>query len=640
MITVERYLQEHNTISRRTLFRYIKRGLIKSKKMNGRLYIEDETIKLEAQASIQKLHKDLIKKIKQELDDIILYQGKEDRKAVIEKITKIVNYWKAQGLMIKGYDEKSIYRKINKGPNRKKRGDWYQIKNPLLAKMFESHILPLAAHIYLKHAKPTVRGTVDRLIAYAERNEDFYEIAAIPRETLYKAVNREFKNMGLPALHEYQNHYNSWYSNNMAKVKGYWTDDIKFMDWILGDDNKRNVASAWVYNEEKRCNELKQIKSWNWIEAKTGRVLAFINKTDDLTTKDVILSLIMALKENGLPNQGIIIDNGIGSSKEFKEFFERLNFGIEYYQCGGKIILKLGKPYHPTSKAPIERSFGWTKDEFDGYNFKNFVGDNHKKEGIHTSNSLTPEKADYSFEEYDRLFRQYIGGYYETRPRTRIINGKRELISIRDYWDREMESYAIKPLDERVLRYAMMIEKELTIKTGVLNISIEGYVNDYLPVNNYSTLPPSFYNKRFKILYSPADLSNIDLYAMEEFIDRVDGLDIKAGDYICTLASVGKVDEKSMMISKYNNNVVKEIKKMAVKVINVDTDSVINQDGRVIDTPKLFRRELNRIISEEKPMQKIIEKAEKQVKERLEERRLTIDELDEIIQSSKQSYKI
>ncbi|MCS7054089.1 MAG: hypothetical protein NZM09_10205, partial [Ignavibacterium sp.] len=366
-------------------------------------------------------------------------------------------------------------------------------------------------------------------------------------------------------------------------------------------------------------------------------------KTDDLNTKDVILSLVIALKENGLPNKGIIIDNGIGSSKEFKEFFDRLNFGIEYYQCGEKIVLKLGKPYSPTSKAPIERSFGWTKDEFDGYNFRNFVGDNHKKEGIHTSNSLTPEQADYSFEEYDRLFRQYIGGYYETRPRIRIINGKRELISIRDYWEREMKDYVIKPLDERVLRYAMMREKEITIKAGVLSISIEGYVNDYLPENNYSTLPTSFYNKRFKIMYSPDDVSRVDLYALENFVDRVDGLEVKAGDYICTLRAISKADEKAMIVSKHNKAVEKATKKIAIKIMEAETDSVINQDGRIIDAPKLIKREVSKIISEEQPIQKIFAKAEKKVRQTLEEssKRLSEEDLDEIINSSKQvNYRI
>lgn len=329
--------------------------------------------------TVQKVFAKNVKEIKKNLNDIILTEGPKDKAGTVNKIEGIVKYWQRHGITLKGFNAKSIYRKIQKAEThkglkleplkRKTRGDKGTIRNNNIAEILETHILPLAANIYFQNAKSNLKLTVDLMIDYAKTDENFYEIAAMSPHTLRKVLRREFMERGMEDKHELLNHYNLWFAKKRATVTGAFTDDIEFMDYLLGDDNKRNVASAWVYNPKTRKKELKQIRSWNWVEAKTGKILSYKNTTGDLTAEDVIETLIEALQKSGLPNKGIIIDNGIGSSAAFKNFFNRLNNANAFIHGNGyeKIKCVLGKPYHPLDKAPVERSFGWTKEEFDTF---------------------------------------------------------------------------------------------------------------------------------------------------------------------------------------------------------------------------------------------------------------------------------
>ncbi len=638
MIHIEDYIQQSNE-SRRTLYRRIQSGELPTTKIGGRTYIITDETKQAAQSSIKKNLKKNIKEIKQQLDDIIIYEGPKDKTATVKKIEQIVSYWQSQGTTIKGYNAKSIYRKITLGKvQRKTRGDFGGIRNRLIAAKLESHILPLAAFIYLQNVKANLKLTVDLMIEYAKTNEDFYEIAAIPPATLYKNLKREFMDRGMEDKHEYLNHYNLWFKKR-AFVTGAFTDDIEFMEYLLGDDNKRNVASAWIYNEHTRRNELKQIKSWNWVEAKTGKVLSFVNTTGELNTEDVINTLIEALQQTGLPKKGIIIDNGIGSSERFKNFFDRLNIGIELIQGpGNKIILKLGKPYHPTDKAPIERSFGWTKDEHDSF-FKNFVGDNHKLEGFHKTNSLTPEQANYTFQDYDKSFNQFIHGFYETRKRKRAINEVTEEISIRDFFNREWDKHVLNPVPDRAIRFALQVEKEFTYKGGAFEFSLAGYRSDYLPTGFMAAMPSSFYNRRFKILYNPNQPDEVDLYATESFVDKIEGLFFDRGEFICTLKAVRAMDnEKQKAVAMHNRAMQKAASHLKFSLIAQDALSQVNQNAQLIDAPKEIRRAVVDIIKNEKPLEKIAEEAFKRVKTKHQlQQRITEDELDEILNSNSQS---
>lgn len=421
-------------LTKRTLYRHIAAGNLKTVKLNGQTYVIEHKLK-PAQKLSGKQRIELIKEIKEKLDNLIYLGDSECPKEAIEQIQTEINSYRLMGITFKGYDkaakcdvagysEKSLYRKITdkKKIKPKSRADKGSIRNQKIAKLLYTKIMPVAVNIYFQNSKANLKETIDRLIEFAKTKEDLYDVAALEKykTTLYKTLNREFKSMGIGAKHEYLNHYNLYFAKRRAKNTGAFTDDINFMDYILGDDNKRNVASAWVYNPKTRQNELKQIKSWSWVEAKTGKVLSFINSYNELNTEDVIFTLLEALQVYGLPKKGIIIDQGIGSSQGVKTFIDRINIGLEL-TGKKKISLRLGRPYHPTDKSMIERSFGWTKDEHDSY-YNNFVGDNHKLEGRHKGNALTPEEANYTFKDYDDSFRNFIYGYYETRKRRRVIN--------------------------------------------------------------------------------------------------------------------------------------------------------------------------------------------------------------------------
>lgn len=644
MLSLDEYIETTGT-ARRTVFRQLKNGKLLSKKIEGRTYIINES-KPATQPLNPKQKAHLVKSIKEKLNDIILYES-EDKAECVKKIETIIKHWQSQGIVVKGYTAKSVYRKISKAKlnqsltlaplKRKSRADKGQLRNSNLAKLLESHILPLAASIYFQNAKANIKLTVDLMIEYAKGNEDFYEIAALSPHTLWKVLRREFMSLGLADKHQHLNHFNLWYQKTKASVTGAFTDDIEFMDWILGDDNKRNVASAWTFNQVTRKKELKQIKSWNWVEAKTGKILSFKNTTSDLSTSDVIETLVEAFQQAGLPKKGIIIDNGIGSSEGFKSFFEKLNFSVE--QISGpnnKILLKLGKPYHPQDKAPIERSFGWTKDEFDAFR-NNFVGDHHKIEGKHTDLSLSPAEADYMFEDYDKQFRLYAFGFYETRLRKRVVNGRTEQLSIRDYFNREMEKHAVRPVPDRAFRYALQHEREFTYKGGAFSFKLNGFTSDYLPVEYMSSIPPSFQGRRFRILYNPQQPQEVDLYSLETFVDRIDGLAVDAGSFVCTLKAVRSLDQdKQRQVALHNKALMKAASKLSVALTPVNILAAVNENAQLIDAPKAVQKEIKKMIVEEKPLEKIAVEAEKRVVKKLNlQQPVTLEELEQIINGEK-----
>lgn len=641
-------------LTKRTLYRHIAAGNLKTVKLNGQTYVVEHKLK-PAQKLSGKQRIELIKEIKEKLDNLIYLGDSECPKEAIEQIQTEINSYRLMGITFKGYDnavkcdvtgysEKSLYRKITdkKKVKPKSRADKGAIRNQKIAKLLYTKIMPVAVHIYFRNSKANLKDTIDRLIEFSKTEEDFYDVAALEKykTTLYKTLSREFKDLGIRAKHEYLNHYNLYFTKRRATNTGAFTDDINFMDYILGDDNKRNVASAWVYNPKTRQNELKQIKSWTWVEAKTGKVLSFINSYNELNTEDVIFTLIEALQVYGLPKKGLIIDQGIGSSQGFKTFIDRINIGLEL-TGEKKISLRLGRPYHPTDKAIIERSFGWTKDEHDSF-YDNFVGDNHKLEGRHKGNALTPEKANYTFKDYDDSFRNFIYGYYENRKRRRVINKHTEEISIRDYFNREWEKHTFNSIPERIIRFALQKEREFTYKGGAFTFSFNGIIGDYIPANYYQAMPLGFYGRRMKALYNPMDLTEVDIYAMEDIPDKSEGLFIFKGEYICTLKSVRELGkEKQRLVAMHNKALGKLTRKLQIELTPGDVNSVINSKGRLVDATAKVQKKIGEILREEKPLEKIALRAVDEVnKQAGYEKKLTIEDLTELTTQLKKEKSV
>lgn len=620
MLHIDEYLSNHPNLSRATLYRKLEAGKLLSILKNGKTYIiEPDKLK----DYPPKVINEITRQVEGQLDKMIIRAAanKDNRAGNLKYIEKLSECYKAEGLQLKkGYGLKTLYRKINdlNQLNRKSRCDNRFYRQPLVNKMLHSHILPLAAHIYFTNAKPNIYNTTHLLRDFAKTREDLYEVAAIPSPSLYRVLKREFAGLGMKEKHQLHNHFNKWFVKK-AYNTGAFTDDINFMDYILGDDNKRNIASAWVYNNHTRRCELKQIKSWHWIEAKTGKVLSYINKTTDLNADDLILTLIEALQKVGIPRKGIIIDNGIGSSEDIDNFITQLNYALLLKDKNAHTLkVKFSKPYHPTDKAPIERSFGWTKDEFDSQ-FPNFVGDNHKEEGIHRTNSLTPEQAEYSFDEYARKFRDYIFGWYETKERERVSNGKKQTISIREMWEQMSLNYEQVAIPHRALRFALFKKRSFVYKGGGFRFSLAGYYSDYIPITDFDVLPASFAHRQFNIYYNPMDPTEVDLYTVEPIVDKIYGLFYDRGQFVCTLKAVRSMgSEKQQKVAYYNSQLQKHIRHLAINMVDADVRAEIDQHNKLIDTPKDVSKEIVQIFKNEMPLEKVAAEASKRVKKRNE----------------------
>jgi predicted DNA-binding protein YlxM (UPF0122 family) len=598
---------------------------------------------LEAKQKIKELRpkqkKARIAEVKHLLWRLVHFSPRKDYESVKAEVEKIIRQYQVLGITFKGYEKralkkydvcgyshKAIHRNIGDGKEqRDPRNDARVWKNPLVIKMLNSHILPLASHIYFTNAQPNVEGTCREMLLFAETDENFYELAAIPLATLRRVIKKEFMMRGIEEQHLFLNHYNEWFKKK-AYCTGAFTEDIPF-GTIQMDDNKKNVYKAWVYNENTRRNELKEIKSWCAVESRTGMYLSHKLSTGEFKTEDVILLAVEALQKMGAVK--LIVDQGLAANGAFKEFIANLNFAIKEIlgEDAYQVEYKVAKPYHPTSKTTVEGSFGITKREFDALR-NNYVGDNHKKEGRHRSNSLTPEDADYTFDDFKKDFDNYIHGKYELIPRKR--NYGKEKISTRDFFNREMESFSKKEIPERAFRYALQKHKEFIYK-GHLNLSIEGYQSYFVPDNfGYSALPPSFNGLRLKVLYNPNNLNEVDLYTAELIIDKLTGLYFKPGQYICTLKSVKELGtEKQKAIARHNRGRQKMIKKLAVNILPIDTMAAINKHGKLEDTPKLVQKEIAKIINEEQPLQNIAVEAKKRVEQK--NHSFSIEELEKII---------
>ncbi|MBW7888066.1 MAG: hypothetical protein H3C35_06860, partial [Bacteroidetes bacterium] len=130
MIQVEEYIQQTGT-PRRTAFRKIASGEIPSVFVNGRRIVIQKIPSLS-----NKEKKTIIKSVRAECDAMILSADLNDKAETVSRVEEKIKYWNAQGIVIKGYNPKSIYRKIGKAKahgklQRRTRADKGAIKNEL-----------------------------------------------------------------------------------------------------------------------------------------------------------------------------------------------------------------------------------------------------------------------------------------------------------------------------------------------------------------------------------------------------------------------------------------------------------------------------------------------------------------------------
>jgi len=612
MLTVDQYISKSG-LDRATVYRQIKEGKIAHIGKGRNRRILDESNREDFQNP--KFRKAVIKYQQEQYDRgllqanmLYIQAGKKhtaETEAIKDAILRDVESWLQRGIKINGYSVKSIYRKISHGAEKtikKERDDKGLYKNSVLSSNSSlEKFLEVASYIYFTYKKPNINNCVNLLLDYARNNERYWELAAIPRATAIKALKKECYNRGWKEAHTYMNHFNEW-KNGKAKLMGAFTDDkhCRFGDWIVGDDHKADIDKVLVWNPIRKCFEKKTLKGWHWEEVKTQKCLGYVIKGGELNVEDLIISLMMALKEFGKPSKGILIDNGLGRSSRFQDFCNRAG-----------LIIKYALPYEGTGKALKERAFRYYKDEFDN-KADNYVGSNHAKEGYHPTAALSAPETTTTFEEYSKAFAEYIYGGYETRERDREINGKKIRVSIRNLYNSYMQSFKKVEISDETLRFAYQFEKIVKYRNG-LSIRLKNEMYHYLP----APLSYHFNNRKYICCYNPLNMSEVDLYTMERIIDMNTGeLFAEKNVRIATLTCTRNVSaqEHKEFIIRHNKEYEKHVKGMANALVDraaaadpTILNPALSDEGRIIDTRKKAVSEVTKVLKQQLPGKRLVE---------------------------------
>ncbi|GMU99347.1 MAG: hypothetical protein AMXMBFR51_20820 [Ignavibacteriota bacterium] len=511
--------------------------------------------------------------------------GQLDDKETIKNVLIMVKHYEdVLKIKLRGYNYKSICEKIkgNRPIYRKERGDKGSIRNQVVAENF-AKILELVSFYYFKDAEGKLNTAIDLALAYAKRNENYYELTTLKnyKSTLRRQLSLHFRESGYQTIHDYLNHYNR-FKNSLPRVTGAFTDDIKFMSRIYGDDHKADVASVWVYDDIKKEVVQRQVMIWSWDEPVTMKTWVYC-KAGALNVDDLIQSVIPVILEVGLPREGFVTDNGIAKSEKWKRFISRL------YEATGLATngYRFSPAYEPTSKATTELKHMIWKREFDAYQ-RNYVAPN-KEQGRHTGNALSPEEADMFFEDYKRKFEAYITGFYLERERSRNIGGKKVRISIKDYFDKFWQDYEpIYPTPQQI-RWALSETKIVTYNNSI-TINKEQYTD------RSDSCPVSFNGQRFIVLYNPYDLQEVDLYALRSFTDRITGVYYQEGSYITTLYNTRINTDKIGTVKRLQKDIRKNIKQLSVSVTALQElengmPDEVSGNGEVIERRKTYRKQ-------------------------------------------------
>lgn len=556
-MTIKEYCRLHD-IGRATAYRYAKRGIININ--NGIVSVpanppDPATIIIEA----------------------------ESAREAIEQITAMYN-----GNLPKGLSIKSIYRKwhnrlhLNQPKTRADRGN---PRNKLLAEK-KDIIINNFLKLYYIIGQPNCMFAVKRLQEIARQTEELYEIAAIPRMTLYKFCRQYLIN---------NNIIQSWnYANQRGKfeklsVIGAFTNDIEFMDWYAMDDRKADISGVLVWDEVKKEWKTKTVFYWIIIEMKTMMPVGWVIKPDALNAQDVINALNLAFMTYGLPKKGILFDNGIGYSSQVQSYIARIK---QLYAGSGYFTeqFRPGPAYMPTYKANIERFNKFLKDEFD-LNFRNYVGGN-RTEVRHTTLRLTPEQAEHTISDYVRMAESYLTGDCIARKRNRIINGKKINISISDLFEKQSQNYNFCPVQAKDLAWAALEYDKPRVFKGTIKVTHKGTIINYLPDN----VPYELIGKKVYIAYNQQELSRIWLYSAEH-IGK-----INRGDYICEAKAMNLIADKQAEIFRINAELRKTAKAHKEAIlnhaaaqddkINEAMNSIVTEDGKAINKRKELLRKL------------------------------------------------
>ncbi|HRI46923.1 MAG TPA: hypothetical protein PK559_07455 [Ignavibacteriaceae bacterium] len=505
------------------------------------------------------------------------------RTEVVDEITGIVELYKTKGVILKGYSVSNITRKINgdicqvdKSANivvRSTRKDKFEFKNKVLSNPEQlKKLVNLAFGYYSKDANKSIRKTAIKVMMFSRENENYYELATIPRSTIIRCLTKIAQQNAWSKYHDLKNNYHELESRKIYN-QGAFTN-MKFMEWLAIDDHVMEVSGVYKWNSVKKDWELRKVYMWSIIEIKTQMIVAYKIKADSFSANDVKEVLLQALMNIGKPINGILMDNGLAHAKECQEMLNRL-----------KIEFDSGFAYEPTHKAPKERTYGYWKTELMS-NFKNYIGGG-RSEVRHSTKRLSPEQAELKFDEFINLCDKYVEGFYQTKPRLRETENGKIDISIRDWFNELYQQYEVQHLNPVDLRNAFMGNIVKKLHYNYINFRDNIYMVD-------DVLHPALDDRKYLMQYNPLDLQCVDIYALED-IKLSEEKVIRKGELVATLRGQKYMgdQERQDQVSKIRKNYKKAIRNMTEASVDMAiVNSVdpfcdeLNRAGQLIETRK------------------------------------------------------
>ncbi len=596
MIHIDEYCSIYN-ISRQHVKKHIDRGILPSEKINGQRYII--VLPADTPSTLSP------EKFKAEIRSFVQMAGKS---YIPKALKKINDYEKSIGKKISGLSQRALYRIANNQQSvyHKIRADKGKVINPNLAAAKEK-IEAMAGHLFIKLGEKNYRFVTTRIQELARENESLYEIAAIPQTTLYRFISNYLKPYS--SVWDYCNDHKQ-FLKDLPKVQGAFTDDIEFMDYIAFDDRKADIAGSWYWNEVKNKWELRKVWYWIAIEMLTMMPVGWVVLPREPNSDDVINVLQQSMANVGLPKKGYLFDNGIGNSERVQTFMEHIQkaaSGSEYFTKDFKPVA----PYEPTHKSNIELFNRHIKKELDVW-FKNYVGGS-RDEVRHSGKRLMPEDCDHIVNEYIAKAEAYLTGDCVNRIRRRVIKAKLYKTSTVDLFNKFMNSYKRFDVNQRWMRWAL---REENIKTfnGKISMIHHGVTFHYQPADYCA----AFEGRKFIISSLPTNLSSIDIYAAEDFIDVSTGVIYERGKFVATLQSMRELPmtERQRLVFKANTQKKQLARKLKEKLLEsallqfpdllaiVNTHITIN--GEALDIRKELLKRMSHI-NEATPLNSIAE---------------------------------
>lgn len=629
------YIKKYN-VSAKTFYNRIDAGKLIPRQLPGtnELHVIDDIntgITLNP-ADIDKL----LKSFKAEFEEMILDASEKNvpAKDVFNEIEKKQQWLEAHGVKrICGFRFRSIYNKIAAFQIKKASGLELKLKRKvhknagtvynrvLKNEHLQNLILPELCNFYVtngtyesKDRVSSARLAVDLLIKYAQdltnKGDDTFIEMLIPavRQAAYRWFLKKVNQMGLKQITVLANHAGKWRNRYEVKNKGAFTDDINFNDYWMMDDHEIHISGGLEWDETLKEMKLQTLKLWTLIEAFTMKPLAYVIKTGELTSEDVINVLIQAFSKYGLPKRGILYDNGrITTAEKVHSFVMDVIRHPGTRELTKTCMLDFNpcRAYTPTDKSNIELFHSILERETSPF-IQNFIA-GKRENGRHTGYKLSPEECINTVDELKNYYITYLSenGFYQTRLRDRQIKQRGITISIQQHFNNCARDWKFTGIDGVTLRAAYS-EKKLVTFSNQVKFKVNRVDQVFVPTEYISYI---YNDRQFMALYHLNNLNEVCLYA----VNRIQGTDINTGEVIrhepgervMTLTNLNymSMDKRRELIARLNKQKRKAIKegekfiKMKANIENPLLTSLrVETDDAIVNGQKVIEKEARKIM--------------------------------------------